>query len=133
MFKNVSHVQNKIRLQISSDLGFCVCVKRITLCNCLCSSSPFLFIYLLTLFNVDYKILAAYALMKIDYPPPSHKKRNKNVNKSVKEDNWMCKQFFQINLSVRFTYSTWTLFTLSFSNFLFKKVKRRRIFSFFSY
>ena len=30
----------------------------------------YLFIYLLTLFNVDYKTLAAYALMKIDYPPP---------------------------------------------------------------
>ena len=29
-----------------------------------------LFIYLLTLFNVDYKILAAYALIKIEYPPP---------------------------------------------------------------
>ena len=40
-----------------------------------------LFIYLLTLFNVDYKTLAAYALIKIDYPPyPSHKKHNKNVN-----------------------------------------------------
>ena len=25
--------------------------------------------YLLTLFNVDYKTLAAYALIKIDYPP----------------------------------------------------------------
>ena len=29
----------------------------------------YLFIYLLTLFNVDYKTLAAYALIKIDYPP----------------------------------------------------------------
>ena len=29
------------------------------------------FIYLLTLFNVDYKTLAVYALIKIDYPPPS--------------------------------------------------------------
>ena len=29
-----------------------------------------LFIYLLTLCNVDYKTLAAYALIKIDYPPP---------------------------------------------------------------
>ena len=28
------------------------------------------FIYLLTLFNVDHKTLAAYALIKIDYPPP---------------------------------------------------------------
>ena len=28
------------------------------------------FIYLLTLFNVDYNTLAAYALIKIDYPPP---------------------------------------------------------------
>ena len=28
-----------------------------------------LFIYLITLFNVDYKTLAAYALIKIDYPP----------------------------------------------------------------
>ena len=28
------------------------------------------FIYLLTLFNVDYKTLAVYALIKIDYPPP---------------------------------------------------------------
>ena len=58
-------------------------------------------IYLLTLFNVDYKILTAYALIKIDYPPPSppvsHKKHNKNGNKSVKEDNRMCIQFFQIN------------------------------------
>ena len=36
-----------------------------------CSSSAilFFFIYLLTLFNVDYKTLAAYALIKIDYPP----------------------------------------------------------------
>ena len=55
-------------------------------------------IYLLTLFNVDYKTLAAYALIKIDYPPPpSHKKHNKNVNKSVKEENRMRIQFFQIN------------------------------------
>ena len=55
------------------------------------------FIYLLTLFKVDYKTLAAYALIKIDYPP-SHKKHNKNVNKSVvKEDNRMRTQFFQIN------------------------------------
>ena len=30
----------------------------------------FLFIYLLTLFNVDYKTLAACALIKIDYPYP---------------------------------------------------------------
>ena len=30
----------------------------------------YLLIYLLTLFNVDYKILAAYALIKINYPPP---------------------------------------------------------------
>ena len=31
-----------------------------------------IFIYLLTLFNIDYKTLAAYALIKIDYPslPP---------------------------------------------------------------
>ena len=29
-----------------------------------------LLIYLLTLFNVDYKTLAAYALIKINYPPP---------------------------------------------------------------
>ena len=29
-----------------------------------------LFIYLLTLINVDYKTLAAYALVKIDYLPP---------------------------------------------------------------
>ena len=57
----------------------------------------YLFIYLFTLFNVDYKTLAAYALIKIDYPPPSHKKYDKNVNKSVKEDNRMCIQFFQIN------------------------------------
>ena len=64
-----------------------------------------LVIYLLSLFNVDYKTLAAYALIKIDYPPPappphlppSHKKHNKNVNKSVKEENRMCIQFFQIN------------------------------------
>ena len=59
----------------------------------------YLFIYLLTLFNVDYKALAAYALIKIDYPPPSasHKKHNKNVNKSIKEENMMRIQFFQIN------------------------------------
>ena len=43
----------------------------------------YLFIYLLTLFYVDYKTLAAYALIKIDFPPP-HKKGNENVNKSVK-------------------------------------------------
>ena len=59
--------------------------------------------YLLTLFNVDYKTLAVYALIKIDYPPPllpppfSHKKHDKNVNKSVKEENRMRIQFFQIN------------------------------------
>ena len=53
--------------------------------------------YLLTLFSVDYKTLAAYALIKIDYPSPSHKKHNKNVNKSVKEENRMRIQFFQIN------------------------------------
>ena len=35
-------------------------------------------------------------------------------------------------LNVRFTYSTWTLFTLQFSSFFFKNVKRRRIFSFLS-
>ena len=29
-----------------------------------------IFIYLLTLFNVNYKTLAAYAPIKIDYPPP---------------------------------------------------------------
>ena len=29
----------------------------------------YLSFYLLTLFNVDYKTLAAYALIKIDYPP----------------------------------------------------------------
>ena len=47
-------------------------------------------IYLLTLFNVDYKTLAAYALIKIDYPlSPSHKKHNKNINKNVKEENRM--------------------------------------------
>ena len=55
----------------------------------------FFFIYLLTLFNVDYKTLAAYALIKIDYPP--QKKHNENINKSVKEDNRMRIQFFQIN------------------------------------
>ena len=75
--------------------------------TCIPSPSPrftafiYLFIYLLvcllTLFNVDYKTLAAYALIKIDYHPPSHKKHNKNINKSVKEDNRMCIQFFQIN------------------------------------
>ena len=32
---------------------------------------------LLTLFNVDYKTLAAYTLIKIDYPP--HKKNNENL------------------------------------------------------
>ena len=53
------------------------------------------FIYLLTLFNLDYNTLAAYALIKIDYtplPPPSlslslslsHKKHNKNVKKKCK-------------------------------------------------
>ena len=41
------------------------------------------FIYLLTLFNIDYKTLAAYALIKIDSPPSFHKKHNKNVNKSA--------------------------------------------------
>ena len=56
-----------------------------------------LFIYLLTLFNVDYKTLPAYALIKIDYPPSTHKKHNKNVNKRVKEGNGMRIQFFQIN------------------------------------
>ena len=33
-------------------------------------SSHVTFIYSLTLFNVDYKTLAAYALIKIYYPPP---------------------------------------------------------------
>ena len=33
-------------------------------------------------------------------------------------------------LNVRFTYSKWTLFTLPFSNFLFKNVERRRIWIF---
>ena len=54
------------------------------------------FIYLLTLFNLDYNTLAAYALIKIDYTPSlslslslSHKKHNKNVKKSVKEENRM--------------------------------------------
>ena len=55
--------------------------------------------FLLTLFNVNYKTLAAYALIKFDYPPRSHKKHNKNVNKSVKEENRMRIQFFQINLT----------------------------------
>ena len=36
-------------------------------------------------------------------------------------------------LNVSFTYSTWTLFTLPFSNFLFKNGERRRIFIFFRY
>ena len=30
----------------------------------------YLFIYLLTLFNVDYNAPAAYALIKIEYPHP---------------------------------------------------------------
>ena len=30
----------------------------------------YIFIYLLTLFSVDYKILAAYALIKVYNPPP---------------------------------------------------------------
>ena len=45
----------------------------------------------------DYKTLAAYALIKIDYPPHKKQKLNKIVNKSVKEDNRMRMQFFQIN------------------------------------
>ena len=56
----------------------------------------YLFIYLLTLLKVNYKTLAAYALIKIDYPP-FHKKHNKNVNNSVKEKNRMRMEFFQIN------------------------------------
>ena len=48
---------------------------------------PYLFINFI---NVDYKTLAAYALIKIDYPlSPSHKKHNKNINKNVKEENRM--------------------------------------------
>ena len=96
-----------------------------------------LFIYLLTLFNIDYKTLAAYALIKIDYPPLAHKKRNKNVNKSVKEDNKQDVYTVLSNkpslLNVHFTYCTWTLPTLPFFNFLFKNVETRRIFRFFRY
>ena len=57
----------------------------------------YLFIYLLTLLNVDYETLVAYALIKIDYPSSSNKKHNKTVNKSVKEENRLRIQFFQIN------------------------------------
>ena len=64
-----------------------------------------------------------------------HKKRDKNVNKNVKEDNRICTVLsnkpYMLNAS--FTYSTWTLFTLLFSNFLFRNFERRCIFNFFSY
>ena len=36
-------------------------------------------------------------------------------------------------LNVNLTYSTWTLFTLPFSSFIFKIFERRRIFSFLGY
>ena len=82
----------------------------------------YLLIDLLTLFNVDCKTLAVYPLIKIDYP---HKKHNKNVNKSIKEDNRMCTVLLHKTymLNVTLTYSTWPLFTLPFSNFLFKMSK----------
>ena len=47
------------------------------------------FIYLLTLFNVDYKKLEQLCANQNRHPP-SHKKHNKNVNKNEKEVNRMC-------------------------------------------
>ena len=63
----------------------------------------------------------------------SHKKHKKNVNKSVKGTEQDVHTVFSNKpymLTVRFTYSTWTLFTLPFSNFLFKNVERRQMLSF---
>ena len=88
-----------------------------------------LFIYLLTLFNVDYNTLAAM------HQSTPQKKHNKNVNKNIKEVNRICTVLSNIPyiLNVRFTYCRWTLFTLPFSNFLFKNFEITRIFSFFRY
>ena len=90
-----------------------------------------LFIYLSNLFNVDYKTLASYALIKMDYhlPPPIIKnnkikiKHNKNVNKSVKKENKLRIQFFEIIPTTCWMYVShilqWTLFTLPPSMFQF--------------
>ena len=109
------HMREKMRILRTINLAHLCCGKinggqklmGLRYINNLCN----LLIYLLTLFNVDYKTLAANALIKIDYPYTvfSNKRYTLNVN---------------------FTCSTWKLFTLPFSNFLFKNVEKRGIFSF---
>ena len=94
---------------------------------------PHIFIYLFTLFNVDYKTLVAYELIKIDYPSPSNKKHNKNVNKSVKEENRLRMQFFQITIHVECTFYIFYMDTFRPCIFQFPKNVERRTFSFFRY